>query len=157
MLAEDRGPTELREYMRLYERFQRLRPHDGPDEIDKLVELVENGTLKEEYGVFVVQGSEDSEMSDTSEVDNHTMAHILDWESNSYNTDRFPVSEFGEGYLSVVAISETPTTEKVMKSKSEIPRQFNPLVSTAPIPWHQQALSGNPGFRWTSSLQLRSG
>lgn len=155
MLAEDRGPAELRKYIRLYERFQRLRPRDGPDEIDKLVELVENGTLKEENGVFVVQGSEDSEMSDTSEIDNHTIADIVDWESNSYNTDRFPVSEFGEGYLSVVAIAETMTTEKAMKSRSEIPRQFNPLVGTAPIPWHQQPLSGNPGFRWTSPLQRR--
>ena len=55
----DRGPDEVKEYVRLFERFQRLRPDDSPEEIEKLITLVENGTLKEEAGNFVVKTSED--------------------------------------------------------------------------------------------------
>ena len=59
----DRGPDEVREYVRLFERFQRLRPEDSAEEIEKLITLVENGTLKEEGGNFVVRTSdEDVEM-----------------------------------------------------------------------------------------------
>jgi hypothetical protein len=59
----DRGPDEVKEYVRLFERFQRLRPEDSAEEIEKLITLVENGTLKEEGGNFVVRTSdEDFEM-----------------------------------------------------------------------------------------------
>jgi hypothetical protein len=57
--GQDRSPDEIKEYVRLFERFQRLRPDDGPDEIAKLIDLVENGTLKEECGSFVVRTSEE--------------------------------------------------------------------------------------------------
>jgi len=55
----DRGPDEVKEYVRLFERFQRLRPDDSAEEIEKLITLVENGILKEEGGTFVVKNSED--------------------------------------------------------------------------------------------------
>ena len=40
--------------MRLYHKFENLRPEDTPAHIGKLVELVEDGTLKEEGDKFVV-------------------------------------------------------------------------------------------------------
>lgn len=57
--AQARSPDEIKEYVRLFEQFQRLRPDDGPDETAKLIELVEKGTLKEECGSFVVRTSEE--------------------------------------------------------------------------------------------------
>jgi len=57
--AQDRTSKEAKEYVRLFERFQQLRPDDADDEIAKLVELVENGTLKEDGDTFVVRSTED--------------------------------------------------------------------------------------------------
>jgi len=57
----------MNEYVRLFERFQRLRPEDGPDEIDKLIALVENGTLKERDGNFIVTPPRDDEGEELSE------------------------------------------------------------------------------------------
>jgi len=50
----DGNSQRMNEYVRLFERFQRLRPNDGADDIDNLVTLVENGTLKEQDGTFIV-------------------------------------------------------------------------------------------------------
>ena len=41
--------------------FNKLGRMTLPEEIEKLIELVENGILKEEGDSFVVRGSEDSE------------------------------------------------------------------------------------------------
>lgn len=60
----DRTPQRMNEYVRLFERFQRLRPEDGPDEIDRLIELVENGTLKERDGNFIVAPPRDGEVDE---------------------------------------------------------------------------------------------
>jgi hypothetical protein len=49
----------VNEYLRLFERFQQLRPDDSPDEIAKLVELVQNGILKEQGDSFVVRSTEE--------------------------------------------------------------------------------------------------
>jgi hypothetical protein len=48
------------EYVRLYEKFKQLLPHDGPEEITTLIGLVENGTLKEEGDCFVIRGTGES-------------------------------------------------------------------------------------------------
>ena len=50
--------------MRLFERFQQIRPDGTPEEIKKLIELVDNGILREEGDSFVVRGSEDSEIDE---------------------------------------------------------------------------------------------
>jgi hypothetical protein len=61
--SQDRSPRALREYSRLFQRIQTLRKEDSLEEIAKLIELVENGTLKEEGNTFVIRGSEeDTEM-----------------------------------------------------------------------------------------------
>lgn len=62
--GQDRDAEKVKECTRLFERFQRIRPDDPPEEIEKLIELVENGILKEEGNSFVVRGSEDSESDD---------------------------------------------------------------------------------------------
>jgi hypothetical protein len=54
--------TRLQEYDRLFERFQQIRPADSPYEIEKLVELAEIGTLKEQGNTFVVCVSEEPEI-----------------------------------------------------------------------------------------------
>jgi hypothetical protein len=57
--GQERTQSEVKDYFRLYERFQRLRPEDPPDETAKLVALVEDGILKEKDGVFVLNASGD--------------------------------------------------------------------------------------------------
>jgi hypothetical protein len=57
----DRNPEAMGEYVRLFQRFQQLRPKDGPEEIATLIELVEKGILKEEGEVFVVRGADNGE------------------------------------------------------------------------------------------------
>lgn len=61
LAGQDPDAEKLKEYMRLFEKFQQIRPDDSPEEIEKLIELVENGILKEEGDSFVVRSSEDSE------------------------------------------------------------------------------------------------
>lgn len=62
--GQDSNPEKFKEYVRLFEKFQQIRPDDSHGEIEKLIELVENGILKEEGNSFVVRGSEDSESDD---------------------------------------------------------------------------------------------
>jgi len=66
-MGQDQDPEKLREYTRLFERFQQLRPDDAPEEIEKLIELVENGTLKETRDTFIVRSSDDSESDEFGE------------------------------------------------------------------------------------------
>ena len=136
--------------MRLCGRFQQLRPGDGPDEIEKLVELVENGTLKEENGTFVVRGPEDAEMDDLSQRTDRPSMDMLDWEPNSHNTARIPISEFEDGYFSVVGLADMTSTESLLKVESGIPRHFNSLIGASPIAWYQEVLDGHTGFRLAS-------
>jgi hypothetical protein len=46
--GQDRSASQYKDYMRIYHKFKKLRPEDAPANISKLVELVENGTLREE-------------------------------------------------------------------------------------------------------------
>lgn len=50
----NRSPDQSKEYLRLFHKFQRLRAYDDPDDIARLVVLVENGVLKEEGNRFFV-------------------------------------------------------------------------------------------------------
>src|ERR1700724_213187 len=91
----DRGPDEVKEYVRLFERFQRLRPDDSPEEIEKLITLVENGTLKEEGGNFVVKTSEDDAEMDYYGITIFVYADLdYEWEPSSHNTARIQIDEF---------------------------------------------------------------
>jgi hypothetical protein len=56
---QDRRPEEMEEYVRLFHRFQQLRPDDEPEDIAVLIGLVEKGTLREEGKTFVVRGTGD--------------------------------------------------------------------------------------------------
>jgi hypothetical protein len=51
-----RSHGQWEEYWRLFCKFQKLRPYDGPDKIAGLVVLVEKGVLKEDGNIFVVWG-----------------------------------------------------------------------------------------------------
>jgi len=52
-----RSHGQWKEYLRLFCKFQQLRPYDSPDKIAGLVVLVEKGVLKEDGNRFVVWGS----------------------------------------------------------------------------------------------------
>ena len=126
--------------MRLFERFQRLRPDDGPDEIDRLIALVENGTLKEQGGKFVVVTPRQEEVEE------------LSWEPSSHNTARIPISEFIDGYFSV------PQQRGALGGVGEgfiieedIPRGFS--LSGPPVSWMAQVPNVDASFRFDRLLK----
>ena len=126
------------EYVRLFERFQRLRPDDAPDDIDRLIALVENGTLKERGGNFVVTPRE-GEFEE------------LDWEPGSHNTARIPISEFTDGYFSVP--QQRGALGAVVEGfmiEEDIPRGLS--LSGPPVSWIGQVHNVDGTFRFKSPV-----
>jgi hypothetical protein len=145
-MGQDRDPEKLREYRRLFEKFQQLRPDDAPEEIEKLIELVENGTLKETRYTFIVSGSEDSESDELGEKLSISKTNLLDWEPSSHNSASISNSEFEDGYFGVPEFPESSGIE-VFKFDFSVPNQCIPLSSTAPVPWLQQTINVTGSFR----------
>ena len=146
--GQDRSPDEIKEYVRLFERFQRLRPDDGPDEIIKLIDLVENGTLKEECGIFVVRTSEEEyEMDQSGNGSPFMVIYVVEWEPSSHNTARIQLSEFEDGYFSALTGGETEHRGGTIRFESNIPKDCAPLTGRAPFPWLQDTVTMQAGFR----------
>jgi hypothetical protein len=148
-----RDPEKLKEYLRLFDRLQQIRPYDGPDEIEKLVELVENGTLKEQGDTFVVRRSEEPMRSAIVEqgIIHHYMANSEDWEPSSNTTARIPLSELEDEYFSVPAHWDDFRAE-MNKATSGVPKLCLPLAGMSPVPWMQQFANFIPGFRSNTPL-----
>jgi hypothetical protein len=153
--GQDRSPDEIKEYVRLFERFQRLRPDDGPDEIAKLIDLVENGTLKEECGNFVVRTSEeDYEMDQSGNRPRYAVAYASEWEPSSHNTARIQLSEFEDGYFSALTGGEAGNKGGTIRFDSSIPKDCAPLSGRAPFPWLQDTVNIQVGFRYDSFVNI---
>lgn len=121
------------EYTRLFKRFQQLRPDDAPEDIDKLVELVENGTLKETEDTFVVCGSQYSESDELGNAFSYVEADISDWEPSSHSTGTIAKSEFEDGYFSVPGIPDN-SIHNSLKLEFGMPRQHIPLGGQLQFP-----------------------
>jgi hypothetical protein len=145
-MGQDRDPEKLREYTRLFEKFQQLRPDDAPEEIEKLIELVENGTLKETRDTFIVRGSDDSESDELGEKLSASQTNLLDWEPSSHNSASISNSEFEDGYFSVPGFLESSGIE-TFRFDFSVPKQCIPLSGTAPVPWLQQTMNVTGSFR----------
>ena len=145
----DRGPDEVKEYVRLFERFQRLRPDDSPEEIEKLITLVENGTLKEEGGNFVVKTSEDDVEMDYYGITIFVYADLdYEWEPSSHNTARIQIDEFGDGYFSAPAMPQHKASyENAPRLEINAARNCADLLSRAPPPWLQDAVTFHHGSK----------
>lgn len=143
----------MNEYVRLFERFQRLRPEDGPDEIDRLIALVENGTLKEQDGNFIVTPPRDGEVDEEFggfRFDGGELTWIV-WEPSSHNTARIPVTEFVDGYFSVPQKgSFGQMGQGFVISEPDIPRAFS--LSGLHVPWMGPVQNMEGTFRFKVSL-----
>jgi hypothetical protein len=148
----DRGPDEVKEYVRLFERFQRLRPDDSPEEIEKLITLVENGTLKEEAGNFVVKTSEDDlEMQSFGTHLWYVCADLgCDWEPSSHNTARIQIDEFEDGYFSVPGMTQHKGPgDDVPRVKINASRNCAHPLSKSPLPWLHDTRSIHLGYKYS--------
>jgi hypothetical protein len=137
-----RDEGQVKEYVRLFQRFRELRPYDPPEEIEKLVELVENGTLKEHGDTFIVLASVDCEIDYISNIPPQVPVVMVDWEASSHTTTRIKNSEFEEEHCGVLGLFENEVTD------FGIPRQYIPLSGSAPVTWPYHAMNMNGSFRW---------
>lgn len=143
-IAQNRNSEQLKEHTRLFGRFQQIRPDDSPEEIVKLIELVENGTLKEQGGTFVVHGSDGSEIDEFGERLSSSSDDIKDGDL-AYNTAGILISEFKEEYFSVPRLSLGIVSGT--RNAFDIPRNYSPLVEAAPAPWMQLAVNSLANFK----------
>lgn len=139
----------MNEYVRLFERFQRLRPEDGPDEIDRLIALVENGTLKERDGNFIVTPPRDGDANEELSEFLFGGGELtwIGWEPSSHNTARIPAAKFVDGYFSVPQKgSFGQMGHGFIISETDIPRGFS--LSGPHVPWMGPVQNMDGNFRF---------
>ena len=124
-----------------------MRPADSTDEIEKLVELVENGILKEEGNTFVVCGSEETEIQ-PDRLAVRLKAHLTDWEPGPGSSPAIGLSEVEEGPLTGPSFANGCENQGFRLAPADVPRFYLPLAEGSSIAWLQPGPTLGSSFRF---------